>query len=34
MEAFGFGPSAKNKMATIQLFKMYVMSKLWTPLVT
>ena len=33
MEVIDFGLSAKNKMATMELFEMHVMSKLWTPLV-
>ena len=33
MVAIDFGPSSKNKMATIDHFKLYVISKLWTPLV-
>ena len=32
-DVIDFGSSAKNKMSAIKLFEMYVMSKLWIPLV-
>ena len=34
MDAIDFRQSAKNKMAAIKLFRMSVISKLWTPLVS
>ena len=32
MNTADVGPSAKNKWVAIDLLKMYIMSKLWTPL--